>query len=116
MKAAHTQPMFNPSTRPKILVVDDQSMHIRIVGDLFKSECDIYMATDGAHAIAQCQSIVPDLVLLDLSMPGMDGYEVCRRLKADATTQHIPIIFVTSQRDEADEALGFELGAADYVT
>ena len=49
-------------------------------------------------------------------MPGMDGYEVCRRLKADATTQHIPIIFVTSQRDEADEALGFELGAADYVT
>ena len=116
MKTAHIQPMFNPSTRPKILVVDDQSMHIRIVGDLFKSECDIYMATDGAHAIAQCQSIVPDLVLLDLSMPGMDGYEVCRRLKADATTQHIPIIFVTSQRDEADEALGFELGAADYVT
>lgn len=107
---------INSAARPKILVVDDQSINIRLVGELLKSDCDIYMAMDGEQAIAQCQAILPDLVLLDLVMPVMDGYEVCRQLKANASTAHIPIIFVTSQRDGADEALGFEMGAVDYVT
>lgn len=110
----HTLPSL--AVRPRILVVDDQTINIRLVGEIFKGDCDIYMAMDGEQGIAQCQATLPDLVLLDLVMPGIDGYEVCRRLKADPKTEHIPIIFITSQRDEADEARGFELGAVDYVT
>jgi PAS domain S-box-containing protein len=98
------------------LVVDDQSIDIGLVCDLFKSDNDIFMAMDGEQAIRQCQGVLPDLVLLDLVMPGMDGREVCWLLKADPLTCHIPIIFISSQRDEADEAFGFELGAVDYVT
>lgn len=105
------------STRkPQMLVVDDQPMNIRLVAEIFKGDWDIFMATGGEQAIAQCRAVVPDLVLLDLVMPGMDGYEVCRRLKAEALTQHIPIIFLSGRREEADEALGFELGGVDYVT
>jgi CheY-like chemotaxis protein len=92
------------------LVVDDQSIDIGLVCDLFKSDNDIFMAMDGEQAIRQCQGVLPDLVLLDLVMPGMDGREVCWRLKADPLTCHIPIIFISSQRDKVDEALGFELG------
>lgn len=116
MEKAEGPLVLTTKIRPKILVVDDQSINIRLVGDIFKSECDVYMAMEGEQAIAQCLATLPDLVLLDLVMPGIDGYEVCRRLKAQASTKHIPIIFITSQRDEADEALGFELGAVDYVT
>lgn len=116
MEAAYKELLLGSGVRPKILVVDDQSINIRLVGETFKSDCDIYMAMDGEQAIAQCQATLPDLVLLDVVMPGIDGYEVCRRLKADANTKDIPVIFITSQQDEADEALGFELGAVDYVT
>ncbi|MEO6853003.1 MAG: diguanylate cyclase [Rhodoferax sp.] len=116
METAYHQLLRTSGIRPRILVVDDQTINIRLVGEIFKDECDIYMAMDGEQGIAQCHTNLPDLVLLDLVMPGMDGYEVCRRLKADSGTRHIPIIFITSQRDEADEALGFALGAVDYVT
>ena len=116
METAYKELLLSAQVRPKILVVDDQSINIRLVGELFKSDCDIFMSMDGEQAIAQCQGILPDLVLLDLVMPGMDGHEVCRRLKADDLTRHIPIIFISSQRDEIDEARGFDLGAVDYVT
>ncbi|OHX11467.1 diguanylate cyclase response regulator [Chromobacterium sphagni] len=104
------------SERPKILVVDDQSVNILLVREIFKHDYGVFMAQDGEQAIAQCQAVMPDLVLLDLVMPGMDGFEVCRRLKADARTRAIPIIFVSAQREEADEVRGFELGAVDYIT
>ncbi len=116
MDTNYKELLLSAQVRPKILVVDDQSINIRLVGELFKSDCDIFMAMDGEQAIVQCQEILPDLVLLDLVMPGMDGYEVCRRLKADPNTRHIPIIFITSQQNEVDETLGFEMGAVDYVT
>lgn len=116
MGTPYHQLLRSLGVRPKILVIDDQTINIRLVGEIFKTDCDIFMAMDGEQGIAQCQATLPDLVLLDLVMPGIDGYEVCRRLKADPATQHIPIIFITSQRDEADEARGFALGAVDYVT
>ena len=116
MEVAFKQLLLRTGIRPKILVVDDQSSNIRLVGETFKSDCDVYMAMDGEQALAQCLATLPDLVLLDVVMPGMDGYEVCRRLKSDARTRGIPIIFITSQHDAADEALGFALGAVDYVT
>jgi diguanylate cyclase (GGDEF)-like protein len=101
--------------RPKLLLVDDQPLNIRLLHELFRNEFDVFMATDGLQAIAKAQSSSPDLILLDVVMPGMDGYEVCQRLKADPITSEIPIIFVTAHFDEAEEVRGFELGAVDFI-
>lgn len=107
-------PLFH--NRPKLLIVDDQPTNIRVLHELFREECDVFMATSGAQAIATCQAQLPDLILLDVVMDGMDGYEVCRRLKADPVTQGIPIIFITAQQQESDEVLGLELGAVDFIS
>ncbi|WP_199776178.1 diguanylate cyclase domain-containing protein [Chromobacterium vaccinii] len=101
--------------RPRILVVDDQTSNILLIRELFKNEYEIFMAQDGEQAIAQCQALMPDLILMDLVMPGIDGFEACRRLKDDPLTRAVPIIFVSAQREEADEARGFELGGVDYI-
>jgi len=103
------------SPRPKILVVDDQPLNIRLLHELLRNDFDVFMATDGLQAITKAQSLSPDLILLDVVMPGMDGYEVCQRLKADTLTTDIPIIFVTAHFDEEDEVRGFELGAVDFI-
>lgn len=101
--------------RPKLLLVDDQPMNIRVLHQLFRYECDVHMATGGEQAIEVCKSLLPDLILLDVVMEGMDGHEVCRRLKADPLTQDIPIIFLSANGEEDDEAIGLELGAVDYI-
>lgn len=103
------------SPRPKILVVDDQPLNIRLLHELLRNEFDVFMATDGLQAITKAQSLSPDLILLDVVMPGMDGYEVCLRLKADPITSEIPIVFVTAHFDESEEVRGFELGAVDFI-
>ena len=74
------------------------------------------MAMDGEGALELAHTDPPDLILLDIMMPGMDGYEVCRRLKADEKTKDIPVIFVTAMGEIEDETKGFELGAVDYIT
>jgi CheY-like chemotaxis protein len=96
-------------------VVDDQPINIRVINELFRVECDMHMATNGEQAIAISKSL-PDLILLDIMMTGMDGLEVCRRLKIDPATTAIPVIFITAKVDETDEALGLELGAVDYIS
>jgi len=101
--------------RPTLLIVDDQSVHIHALNELFHEECDVLVAKSGAQAIRICQSQLPDLVLLDVMMDGMDGYEVCRQFKADPITRHIPVIFLTSNDDEMDEIFGFAIGAVDYI-
>lgn len=103
-------------TRPKLLLVDDQPMNIRILNELFRFDHDVFMATRGEQAIEICQEQQPDLVLLDVVMEGMDGYQVCRQLKANPATRDIPIIFVSAKGEEEDEALGLELGAVDYIS
>lgn len=102
--------------RPKLLVVDDQPINIRIINELFRADCDMHMATHGEQAIAISKTLQPDLILLDIMMEGMDGLEVCRRLKSDPTTAAIPVIFITAKSEENDEALGLELGAVDYIS
>ena len=102
--------------RPKLLVVDDQPINIRIINELFRADCDLHMATHGEQAIAVSKTLQPDLILLDIMMDGMDGLEVCRRLKMDPATAAIPVIFITAKREEDDEALGLELGAVDYIS
>ena len=101
--------------RPKLLLVDDQPMNIRVLHQLFRYDCDVHMATGGEQAIEVCKALLPDLILLDVVMEGMDGHEVCRRLKADPLTQDIPIIFLSANGEEDDEAIGLELGAVDYI-
>lgn len=90
--------------------------NIRVLHELFREDCDVFMATSGEQAISVCQAQLPDLILLDVVMEGMDGHEVCRRLKVDPMTQDIPIIFITAQQQESDEVLGLELGAVDFIS
>lgn len=99
----------------KILIVDDQPLNIKILHQLFHEDYEMFMATNGEQAINVCQNELPDLVLLDIEMPGMTGYEVCQRLKADPATANICIIFVTAHFDEQEEVKGFQLGAADFI-
>ncbi|HHH42722.1 MAG TPA: response regulator [Gammaproteobacteria bacterium] len=98
-----------------ILVVDDEPVNIDVLTGLLKKDYRLLVAKSGERALETARKGQPDLVLLDIMMPGMDGYEVCRRLKADAATRDIPVIFVTAMDQAGDEARGFEVGAADYL-
>jgi diguanylate cyclase (GGDEF)-like protein len=102
--------------RPKLLVVDDEPINLHAMYGIFAEDHQLMMANNGERALALCASLQPDLVLLDMVMPGMDGEEVCRRLKADDATRHIPVIFVTARSGEEAEARGLDLGAVDFIT
>jgi two-component system, OmpR family, alkaline phosphatase synthesis response regulator PhoP len=100
-----------------VLVVDDEPDILALVEyNLQKEGFAVTCVTSGEAALAAARTRVPDLVVLDLMLPGVDGLEVCRRLKADAAAKHIPIVMLTAKGGEADVVAGLELGAADYVT
>jgi CheY-like chemotaxis protein len=100
-----------------ILTVDDSPENIALISGLLKEDYRVKVATNGKDALhIAFSSDPPDLILLDIMMPGMDGYEVCRQLKSDPQTSEIPVIFLTAKSDVADEEKGFLLGAADYIT
>lgn len=102
---------------PKILIVDDDPFQVQLlVGLLERENYDIIGYNDNLKALEDVARIQPDLILLDLIMPEIDGFEVCRRLKADPRTHSIPVVFVTAKKDQVTESQGFELGAVDYVT
>ena len=103
-------------SKPKLLVVDDQPINIQVMHQIFVADFQVFMATSGAQALALCKDNPPDLVLLDIVMPGMDGFEVCAQLKADAATRNIPVIFVTAHTDAAQETRGLEVGAVDFIS
>jgi two-component system sensor histidine kinase/response regulator len=99
-----------------ILVVDDVPDNIAILDGILKENHRVKAAKDGESALAIARGDPPpDLILLDVMMPGMDGFEVCRRLKQDGATARIPVIFVTSKDDVSDESMGFAAGAVDYI-
>jgi len=99
-----------------ILIVDDTPINIGVISGALKDSFSTKVATSGAKALAIASGKEkPDLILLDVLMPEMDGYEVCRRLKADPDTRDIPVIFLTSQTEAEDETKGFEVGAVDYI-
>src|SRR6266478_837145 len=101
----------------RILVVDDVDINVKLLGAKLASEYfDVLTASNGAAALAVCAVERPDLVLLDVMMPEMDGFEVCRRLKADPATSHIPVVMVTALSDAADRLTGLEAGADDFLT
>jgi diguanylate cyclase (GGDEF)-like protein len=102
--------------RSRILVVDDDPSIVDLLEAFLQHEYHVSVATHGEQAIDLCRRQLPDLVLLDVMMPGPDGYEVCRRLKSDPATRDVPIIFVTA-RDEVDEEIrGLEAGAVDFLS
>jgi len=102
-------------SRQKILIVDDQTANIQILGNILRDDYQLFFATSGEQALEQAQARRPDLILLDVVMPAMDGYEVCRRLKADEFTRDIPVVFVTAMGEEKNEEDGLEAGAIDYL-
>ena len=103
-------------TRAKILVVDDTQVNIDILAEFLGGEYDIDTAASGPKALQSVATSPPDLILLDVMMPGMDGFEVCARLKADEQTADIPVIFITALDDVAAETRGLALGAIDFIT
>jgi len=103
------------NSKATILVVDDTSSNIMVLSSLLKESYRVKVATDGEKAISVVQSDPPDLILLDIMMPGIDGYETCRRIKSDPKYSDIPIIFLTAKSDDQDESKGFEVGAVDYI-
>ena len=100
-----------------VLVVDDTPDNLTLMGSLLREHFVVKVANNGDKALKIAQSDTPpDLILLDIMMPDMDGYEVCRRLKASAASRDIPVIFLTARSDTDDERMGFSLGAVDYIT
>jgi len=109
--------MSNLAEKQTILVVDDAPENIDVLNGILSDTYKIKAATNGEKALKIAFSdSMPDLILLDIMMPGMDGYEVCRRLKEDSRTEHVPVIFVTAMGEVENEKHGFELGAVDYIT
>ena len=108
--------MNQPDQKKTVLVVDDAPANIQVVNSILKDTYKVRIATNGAKAL-ELVSVdpAPDLILLDIMMPGMDGYEVCTRLKNDPGTKDIPVIFLTGQTETEDETRGFEVGAVDYI-
>jgi putative two-component system response regulator len=105
------------ASKPMILVVDDAPDSLTLLHALLRDEYKVKVASGGERALTIAVSEPqPDLILLDIMMPGMDGYEVCTRLKADSLTRHIPVMFLTAKSEEADEQRGLDLGAVDYIT
>jgi adenylate cyclase len=99
----------------RVLVVDDERFNINVLVDLLKNEYKMMAAKDGAMALKAVGANPPDLILLDIMMPDMDGFEVIQQLKANPETASIPVIFLTAKTEAADETKGFELGAVDYI-
>jgi class 3 adenylate cyclase len=100
----------------RVLIVDDTKANIDILVETLKSSYKINIATGGERALRSVHKSPPDIILLDILMPEIDGYEVCRRLKADPKTQDIPIIFISALNEVKDKTSGFNLGGADYIT
>jgi diguanylate cyclase (GGDEF)-like protein len=109
-------PLRAVARRSRLLVVEDEPITAEVLYDALSDEHEVLMATSGEPALAMVRDRAPDAVLLDVTLPGIDGFEVCRRLKADALTRDIPVIFITAHDDLDIEAHGLECGAVDFLT
>ncbi|BCO19428.1 two-component system response regulator [Alteromonas sp. KC3] len=102
-------------TKPTLLLVDDEPVNLRVLKQLLAADYQLIFAKNGEEALKLAPARKPNLILLDVMMPGITGFEVCRQLKGLPETKHIPIIFVTALNDDHDEAEGFDAGAVDYI-
>lgn len=102
--------------KPRVLIVDDTTTNIQVLNEILQNEFRTYFALSGSEALEKAEALRPDLILLDVMMPGMDGFEVCRTLKKDPQLAAIPVIFITALGQAEQESQGLAMGAADYVT
>ncbi len=100
----------------RILIVDDVKANVDVLVHALRDEYKLAVALDGESALRSVEKTVPDLVLLDIMMPGIDGYEVCRRLRASEATREVPVMFLSALEDVANKTMGFEVGGNDYLT
>ena len=107
---------MNHFDKRKILIVDDVPTNITVLTEILMPDYKMVCATNGKDALKLAASSAPDLILLDIMMPDMDGYETCRQLKLNDSTKNIPVIFLTAKKEEEDEVKGLELGAVDYIS
>ena len=105
-----------PDLRPRLLLVDDEPTNLQVLRHVLQADYRLLFATEGERALQVAREQRPDLILLDIMMPHLDGYAVCKALKADAATAAIPVIFITALTDTQDETAGFDAGAVDYIT
>ena len=109
--------MDNLREKQTLLIVEDSPENITVLGALLRQDYTVRVATNGEKALKIIESDnPPDLILLDIMLPGMDGYEVCRQIKDNSRLRNIPVIFITAKTSEEDEVKGFQMGAVDYVT
>ena len=108
---------LNKQKKPIVFIVDDVPKNLQVLGNTLRNrDYNISVATSGEQALSMMDKILPDLILLDVVMPGIDGFQVCKKLKNSEKTKDIPIIFLTAKTQTEDIVKGFELGAVDYVT
>jgi putative two-component system response regulator len=105
-----------PNDKNRVLIVDDEPGNIKILSSVLAGDYALSVATSGAQALQVAEVQLPDIVLLDMVMPEMDGIQVCEALKANEATQNIPVIFVTSMSDSVNEERGLDAGAVDYIS
>ncbi|MCL2243993.1 MAG: response regulator [Treponema sp.] len=101
--------------KKKILIIDDEKMNIMALAHFLRPKYDIIVAIDGASGLEVAQKQIPDIILLDIIMPHMSGYEVIQKFKESEVTRSIPVIFISGLNDSGDEAKGLEFGAVDYI-
>lgn len=112
-----TKGELRPASEEKLLLVDDNTANLQVLREALEGlGCKMLVAKNGTSALSIVEKAMPDMILLDIMMPEMDGYEVCRRLKENGATRHIPVLFLTALGDPEDEAKGLALGAVDYIT
>lgn len=104
------------NARPKVLIIDDVLTNLKVLLAALSEDYDVILASSGRQGLDLAEKTLPDIIMLDISMPGMDGLEVCRRLKTKPETSDIPVVFSTAMSDSANEAKGLLLGAADFIT
>lgn len=110
------KPIPKVNEKAKILIIDDEKVNLDVLDGLLKPHYRTVVAKDGQQALKRLEkNPLPDLILLDITMPIMDGYAVCRAIKNNLLTREIPIIFITGKSEEQDEAFGFQVGAVDYI-
>jgi two-component system sensor histidine kinase/response regulator len=106
----------SPAEKPKVLIVDDTPMNLSILEEILEESYLISIAQSGTQALSITEKFLPDLILLDVNMPGIDGFETCRKLKSRENTRNIPVIFITARVEPEDVIQGFKEGGVDYIT
>jgi two-component system, sensor histidine kinase and response regulator len=111
-----SSPVTSRNERPRILIIDDTPANLRLLNSiLIEQEYAVHPANSGEHALRFLESTTPDLILLDIRMPGLDGYQVCKQLKSNERTRDIPVIFISAADDVSDKVKAFTVGGADYI-